>query len=166
VLRNCHCKSIPVVCYLLPVLLFYLLSWLIQGYTKKNLDYFLTNILRVQSSAILQELQEKRVIALILKGLVIPPQARINIFNKIITQCFCVNLEQRTWKELLRRNLIIPFSTNIVKVNKQGTWSMYVGCSEEEALRFSQRRPRSLLLAAFAPHTFLRNVGSLTPRPC
>jgi hypothetical protein len=61
------------------VLLFYLLSWLIQGYTKKNLDSFLTNILRVQSSAVLQELQEKRVIALILKGLAIPPQARINI---------------------------------------------------------------------------------------
>jgi hypothetical protein len=67
------------------VLLFYLLSWLIQSYTKNNLDSFLTNILRVQSSAILQELQEKRVIALILKGLAILPQARINIFNKNIT---------------------------------------------------------------------------------
>jgi hypothetical protein len=45
----------------------------------KNLDSFLTNILQVQSQAILQE---KRVIALIFNGLAISPQARI---KKIIT---------------------------------------------------------------------------------
>jgi hypothetical protein len=45
-------------------------------------DYFLTNILQIQSEAILQELQEKRVIVLIFNGLAFQPQARI---KKIIT---------------------------------------------------------------------------------
>jgi hypothetical protein len=51
---------------------------------KKNLDYFLTNILQVQSQAILQELQEKRVIALIFYDLAISPQART--MTKFITK--------------------------------------------------------------------------------
>jgi hypothetical protein len=38
---------------------------------KKNLDSFLTNILQIQSQAILQEHQEKCVIALISNGLAI-----------------------------------------------------------------------------------------------
>jgi hypothetical protein len=55
--------------------------WLIQSYTKKNLDYFHTNILRVNPRLFYKNFKKKRVIALILTGLAIPPQARINITN-------------------------------------------------------------------------------------
>jgi hypothetical protein len=147
------------------ILLFYLLFWL-HCYTKKNLDSFLTNTLRIQSTAIQQELLSS--VWSSWPGLTKTIQPQVCTLTKIITKVMMsrqLKLNEtsrsKSASELYRPSARRLSAKSLPTVSGKRVLQGQRVRSQRPYSRFSRQEP--LLFYQAAPQLYSRGWGWVDP---